>query len=269
MTVVWIILAILVAMHYRRKIWVLNQKLGWFYPPNHPFVHRVFHYKPSILGENPLFLETPILLMLILDLQVYNIVHMLYCYTICIICNRRILTGSFQFTCHWKYQDSVPQTFIYSVLDELHHPGKMKFLWFFRTCRNPPFLNIPQLGRDFLCLKKIIKFEKKFSATHHLTKNQNTSLLARQPKKCCSLQWSFGINSEFFPVPVLQENPELPGAFCKPPKTERDENSWRTQPFFQNLLEFRECCKLQRFRQTVKKKKQSHRDPPNLLVDSP
>ena len=29
-------------------------------PPNHPFVHRVFHYKPSILGEKTLFLETPI-----------------------------------------------------------------------------------------------------------------------------------------------------------------------------------------------------------------
>ena len=28
-------------------------------PPNHPFVHRVFHYKPSILGVFPLFLETP------------------------------------------------------------------------------------------------------------------------------------------------------------------------------------------------------------------
>ena len=29
-------------------------------PPNHPFVHRVFHYKPSILGGKiPLFLETP------------------------------------------------------------------------------------------------------------------------------------------------------------------------------------------------------------------
>ncbi len=31
-------------------------------PPNHPFVHRVFHCKPSILGY-PYFLETPILLM--------------------------------------------------------------------------------------------------------------------------------------------------------------------------------------------------------------
>ena len=29
-------------------------------PPNHPFVHRVFHENsPSIMGENPLFLETP------------------------------------------------------------------------------------------------------------------------------------------------------------------------------------------------------------------
>ena len=25
-------------------------KYGRFYPPNHPCVHRVFHYKPSILG---------------------------------------------------------------------------------------------------------------------------------------------------------------------------------------------------------------------------
>ena len=31
-----------------------------FYPPNHPFVHRVFHCKPSILGAHPYFLETPI-----------------------------------------------------------------------------------------------------------------------------------------------------------------------------------------------------------------
>ncbi len=28
-------------------------------PPNHPFVHRVFQYKPPILGVFPLFLETP------------------------------------------------------------------------------------------------------------------------------------------------------------------------------------------------------------------
>ena len=36
--------------------WVFPKKgVG---PPNHPFVHRVFHYKPSILGV-PLFLETP------------------------------------------------------------------------------------------------------------------------------------------------------------------------------------------------------------------
>ena len=36
----------------------------WMFPkivvsPNHPFVNRVFHYKPSSLG-NPYFLETPI-----------------------------------------------------------------------------------------------------------------------------------------------------------------------------------------------------------------
>ena len=29
--------------------------------PNHPFVHRVFQYKPSILGVFPLFLEIPLL----------------------------------------------------------------------------------------------------------------------------------------------------------------------------------------------------------------
>ena len=32
----------------------------WVFPPNHPMFNRVFHYKPSILGETPLFLETPI-----------------------------------------------------------------------------------------------------------------------------------------------------------------------------------------------------------------
>ncbi len=39
-------------------IWVFP-KIG--VPPNHPYKNRVFHYKPSILGEPPLFLETPIL----------------------------------------------------------------------------------------------------------------------------------------------------------------------------------------------------------------
>ncbi len=34
------------------NIWMLNQK-QWCFPPNHPFVHRVFHYKPSILGGFP------------------------------------------------------------------------------------------------------------------------------------------------------------------------------------------------------------------------
>ena len=28
-------------------------------PPNHPFVHRVFHYKPSILGGTPYFWKHP------------------------------------------------------------------------------------------------------------------------------------------------------------------------------------------------------------------
>ena len=31
----------------------------WESPPNHPFVHRVFHYKPSILGP-PIFGNTQI-----------------------------------------------------------------------------------------------------------------------------------------------------------------------------------------------------------------
>ena len=33
----------------------VNPKIGGFYPPNHPFVHRVFHYKPSILGYHYLW----------------------------------------------------------------------------------------------------------------------------------------------------------------------------------------------------------------------
>ena len=42
----------------------VEPKIGGFYPPNHPFVHRVFHYKPpSILGVNtvntPIFGSTP------------------------------------------------------------------------------------------------------------------------------------------------------------------------------------------------------------------
>ena len=46
------------------KIWQ-SQGVIWMFPkivvpPNHPISHRVFHYKPSILGV-PLFLETPIL----------------------------------------------------------------------------------------------------------------------------------------------------------------------------------------------------------------
>ena len=38
------------------NIWVFAKIVV---PPNHPF-NRVFHYKPSILGVLPLFLETPI-----------------------------------------------------------------------------------------------------------------------------------------------------------------------------------------------------------------
>ena len=37
--------------------------------------NRVFHYKPSILGENPLFLETPIWIF------TYSISHMSYHFT--------------------------------------------------------------------------------------------------------------------------------------------------------------------------------------------
>ena len=40
------------------SIWVFPKIMV---PPNHPFVHRVFHHnKPSILGVFTLFLETPI-----------------------------------------------------------------------------------------------------------------------------------------------------------------------------------------------------------------
>ncbi len=35
-------------------------KVGFFYPPNHPFVHRVFHeINPSILGAHPYFWKHP------------------------------------------------------------------------------------------------------------------------------------------------------------------------------------------------------------------
>ena len=40
------------------NIWMFP-KIG-FFTPNHPFVHRVFHCKPSILGGFLVFLETPI-----------------------------------------------------------------------------------------------------------------------------------------------------------------------------------------------------------------
>ena len=42
-------------------------------PPNHPFVHRVFHYKPSILGVLPLFWETTIYFFCKSDLHTDNI----------------------------------------------------------------------------------------------------------------------------------------------------------------------------------------------------
>ena len=35
----------------------VEPNIGGFTPPNHPFVHRVLPYKPSILRENPLFLD--------------------------------------------------------------------------------------------------------------------------------------------------------------------------------------------------------------------
>ena len=37
----------------------VEPKIGGF-PPKSSHFNRIFHYKPSILGENPLFLETPI-----------------------------------------------------------------------------------------------------------------------------------------------------------------------------------------------------------------
>ena len=38
---------------------MLNPKIGVVLPPNHPFVHRGFHYKPSILGAHPCFWKHP------------------------------------------------------------------------------------------------------------------------------------------------------------------------------------------------------------------
>ena len=38
----------------------VSKNKGGFTPPNHPFFHRGWiHYKASILGVFPLFLETP------------------------------------------------------------------------------------------------------------------------------------------------------------------------------------------------------------------
>ena len=86
-------------------------------------------------------------------------------------------------------------------------PREKWSLMIVQDLQKSPFwnLNIPQLGRFFVSSNH--RIWKKSCATHHLT-----------TKTSCSLQPSFGINSEFFPVPVLQENPELPGAFCRPPK---------------------------------------------------
>ena len=47
------------ASHHIKSIWVFP-KIGVH--PNHPLKNRVFHVKPSILGETPQFLETPICL---------------------------------------------------------------------------------------------------------------------------------------------------------------------------------------------------------------
>lgn len=146
-----------------------------------------------------------------------------------VICNRRILTGSFQFTCDWKYQDSL-RTFIYSILDQLHHPGKMKF----NGSSGPTEITIlnfehPTIGTRFFCIFKSSNL-KKVLCHPSLDKESKHLSFGTTTKTSCSLQRSFGINSEFCPVPVLQENPEWPGAFCRPPKIERDEDGWKTQP---------------------------------------
>ena len=44
---------------WKFHIWMFPKIVGEI-PPNHPWINRVFHYKSSILGETPLFLETPI-----------------------------------------------------------------------------------------------------------------------------------------------------------------------------------------------------------------
>ena len=43
------------------SIWMLFPKNSGVFPPNHPWINKVFHENsPSILAETPLFLETPI-----------------------------------------------------------------------------------------------------------------------------------------------------------------------------------------------------------------
>ena len=40
-------------------------------PPNHPFVHRVFHYKPSILGT-PIFGNTHMILLCVFMVMIFT-----------------------------------------------------------------------------------------------------------------------------------------------------------------------------------------------------
>ena len=55
----WVFKAVSVFWKKSRCFSCFQQKYTWVFPkigvgpPNHPFVHRVFHYKPSILGGFP------------------------------------------------------------------------------------------------------------------------------------------------------------------------------------------------------------------------
>ena len=44
--------------HANLKIWVFPKNRG-FVPPNHPWINRFFHCKPSILGFSPYFWKHP------------------------------------------------------------------------------------------------------------------------------------------------------------------------------------------------------------------
>lgn len=104
-------------------------------------------------------------------------------------------------------------------------------LMILQDLQKSPFwiLNIATIGTRFFCIFKSSNL-KKVLCHPSLDKESKHLSFGTTTKTSCSLQWSFGINSEFCPVPVLQENPEWPGAFCRPPKIERDEDGWRTQP---------------------------------------